>query len=206
MRGLSAPELDKVMNKARVTIPGKVESIWEPLYDFQTCAAAATSSQSFFTTPIGGSKTRADTNLTLAAQISKDQLFVVTAICLDFIPGVEVASSTLDNEYINDVLAFYRNGNINFVIGDKPYGRQGPLMKFPPSNRLAGFAATGTGNASDETISYAQAAGQKYETRDMIIEGGQQFSFAIENRLALPSTIAGRVGVTLEGWLFRPAQ
>lgn len=209
-RGLNSPSASQLIAKYRVNIPGKVEVIWQPLYDYQATVAAATASQLFFQVPIGqATKTLNDTNMDLPGQLPKGQMFAVTGIQVDFYPDLEITNVVEDDQFVNDTYDFYRQGNLNFHIGSKDYLRQGNLMKFPPVNRLAGFAAAGaatTTAATDfqEYTKYAMAAGREFEVRDLVLESTQNFSIDIQNRLAVSTT--GRVGVTLNGWLFRNAQ
>ena len=206
--GLQAPSsINRLMAKYGVNVPNVAEIIWQPIYDYQVCAAAATNTQLFFQVPQGqAGKTANDTNMTLAGQIPAGQRFLITGIEIDFTPGVTIGAAAANTLFLEDVFDFYRQGNIVLTIGSKPYLTQGPLMKFPPTNRLGGFAAAATGNAVDQAYTYALACGNEFQVRGLVLQSSQDFRVEIQNRLALPSTNAGRVGVRLNGFNIRQAQ
>lgn len=216
-RGIRGPGLKQAMEKARVNIPGKVERIWQPFYDYQTLLAAGATSQSFFQVPIGQSgKTITDTNMELAGQIPKGQTFLITGVQVELYPGVTPGTETTvalatAQEFWNDVYAFYKTGSLILRIGSKDFIRQGNLMKFAPVNRLAGIAsaAAATTVAAESNaiqISYATAAGREFTIEDLMLESNQNFNVILNDLAAMPSTVNARVGVTLNGWLFRNAQ
>lgn len=209
-RGLPSPgSPQSQFNANRVNLPGYSEVIWNPLYDYQTKSSSATAQQRFFLEPQGGAsnKTLVDTNMTLAGQIPKGQAFLITGIEVDFFPGEDPLQEAVDNDFINDVYAFYKTGALILTIGSKDYVQQAPLMKFPPSHRLAVDAAAAT-TATTTTIefAYATACGREFAIRDLLLESNQNFNVTLINMPALPSAVDGRVGVTLNGFLYRNAQ
>lgn len=202
-RGLMAPNVQKAIQEASVNIPGKVETIYQPLYDYQTLAATAVAQQTFFQTPVGqGGKTLADTNMELAGQLPKGQNFLITGIQVEVLPGLDVSQATL-NEFANDVYEVTKGGVLVLRIGSKEYVRQGNLMKFPPVNRLGVDAATGL---TAESTTYAAACGREFSVVDLLLTSNQNFSVELRDLPALPSAVAGRIGITLNGYLMRNAQ
>lgn len=202
-RGLQNPTYQQSIREGSVNIAGKVECIWQPLYDYQTIPAAAQSSVLFFQTPIGASsKTLSDTNLELAGQIPKGQNFLVTGIQVEMLPNVAVDSATA-TQFCQDVYNFYKTGALVFRIGAKDFVRQGNLMKFAPVNRLAGQVSTGL---AAQQSNYMQAAGREFAVADLMLESNQNFSVELQNLPATASTLTYRLGVTLSGFLYRNAQ
>ena len=205
--GLQAPpSIQSIMDTYRVNISAKAEVIWQPLYDYQAVVAAATASQLFFQVPVGqSSKTLNDTNMDLGGNLPAGQMFVVTSIEVDFTPDLTISGTAVDNQFLDDVYDFYRQGNLVFNIGSKPFLKQGPLKTFPPTNRLAGFSSISTtATTTTQDYNYATAAGKEFQVRGLLLESSQNFSVDIQNRLALSTT--GRAGVKLNGWLIRNAQ
>lgn len=202
-RGLAAPNVQSAISKASVNLGGVVETIYQPLYDYQTLAATATSAQAFFQTPLGQSgKTLSDTNMELAGQIPKGQNFLITGVQVEILPGVSPTDATI-REFLNDVYAVSKGGVLVLRIGSKEYIRQGNLMKFPPVNRIDGIAATGL---AAESTNYAAPAGREFTVVDLLLTSNQNFSVELRDLPALPSGVAGRVGITLNGYLMRNAQ
>lgn len=200
-RGLSATGPQAALAKNRVNIPGTYEAIWQPLYDYQSKTAAATASQLFFQEPIGtNSKTLEDTNMTLNGNIPKGQMFEITGIEVEYYPDLDILQAGVDSEYQNDVMDFYRDGALILTIGSKQYVRQGNLMQFAPQHRLGGIAAIGATSAS----MYASACGREFSIVPKILESSQNFSVELQSLSATSTT--GRLGVRLNGYLWRNAQ
>jgi hypothetical protein len=202
-RGLAPQSVRRAFRTSRVNVPNMTESIWQPLYDYQPLLAAGAVQQSFFQVPIGqGGKTLNDTNMELAGQIPAGQAFQITGIQVELYPGVDVDSATR-TQFANDVYNFYKSGNLILRIGSKDFIRQGNLMKFAPVNRLSVDSATGL---AAQAISYASAVGREFVTEGLLLESSQNFSVQLNNLAALPSAQNARLGVTLNGFLFRNAQ
>jgi hypothetical protein len=133
----------RVGNAARLNNPieeGRADIVPWYLYDRQFTAAAATTAveYDYFTTPIGGSKTRQDTNMTQVQQLPNPQHFNCTSLQFYFSSRMNAV----------DTGTFLDTYYCEFWIGDKIYA-QGPLSKFPAGAGLSGFAAT---TASTTTI------------------------------------------------------
>lgn len=215
-RGVSAPNLNQ-LERYGTSREGMKEVVWNPLYDFQTYLAAGQLQTTFFSTPIGGTKTKADTNMNLAGQIAAGKSFLLTGIQCVFFPGSSpgragIAPASLTASQWNDVYAVLKAGWLELLIGDKTYAIDAPLMKFPPVFRLAGTSSladsTTAGAAQGTIIDYASSAGAAYQVTPLKIPSNQNFSVTA-NFAALvptPSTVAGRIGVILDGFLYRDSQ
>jgi len=206
-QGLTPPSsIQKMFDEFRVNVPNKVEAIWQPLYDYQATVAAATTSQVFFQEPVGyNGRTLESTNMQLAGQIQTGQAFVITGIELDFTPDLDIGAAALDDQFLEDVFDFYKRGNLVLNIGDKPYLKQAPLRSFPPTTSLAGFTSVATtATTTTQSYNYATVRGKEFSLRPLLLQSGQSFSVDIQNRPVLSTT--GRLGVKLNGWLFRQAQ
>jgi len=202
-RGLSVKSPSSAFRQNRVNLPNMSEGIWQPLYDYQTKTAAATATQRFFIDPIGTvGKTQADTNMELSGQIPKGQAFLITGIQVELYPGELVGQATIA-EFADDVYDFYKGGALKLKIGSKDYVTQGNLMKFAPVNRLGVSGSSGT---TAVNYLYACATGREFAIKDLLLESNQNFSVELLELAALPSTNDARVGVTLNGFLYRNAQ
>lgn len=208
-RGIRSVSPEGMLKRGRVNIPGMQETIWQPLYDYQTKVAAAVNSQRFFVDPIGtGGKTIADTNMELSGQIPKGQVFMITGIQVELYPGVSINTAAASS-YADDIRAFYQAGALKLKIGSKDFVVQGNLMKFPPVNRLATESSVISDSAAAPLIisyQYAVAAGREFAVAGLTLESNQNFSVELLELAALPSGQPARIGVTLNGYLGRNAQ
>ncbi len=204
-RGLNVRSPSSAFKNNRVNIPGMGDAVYNPLYDYQTLSATATSTQRFFQVPIGqAGKTITDTNMELAGQLPKGQAFLVTGVQVEILPSTTVGiNGTTASKFADDVYNVLRTGSLVFTIGSKEYIRQGNLMKFSPVNRLAVDSAT---TVTTDRYVYAVGAGREFAIADLLLESNQNFNVQINDLPALPSGQAGRIGVTLNGFLYRNAQ
>lgn len=198
----------------------------QSLYDSTSYVAAGQSSLAFFQTPIGqgtgfggGAKTLSDTNMNLAGQLPNGQMFIVTSIEIGFQPTTPTvtadmpasieAASTLPH-LVNDSYIFWRSGNLVFNVLSKNYLTEAPLMKFPPTADLAGFAAAASGTTADQlVINYANSSGPTYllTPNNILITSNQNFKVTLgwpEGVQAI--TNPGRVFVSLNGMNMRLTQ
>lgn len=217
MNGKIAIQNPGDLAKYRVNRPGQLEVLRQSLYDFQVYAAAGQTSLRFFQVPIGqSSKTKADTNLSLAGQLPAGQQFLVQSLEVYFfpgtvLPGVGPVASVIDS-FTNDVWKV-RSGvaHLEFNVGSKNYLTEAPLMRFPPKTRLDGWAgmadATTAAAALFNRTSYADAAGRPYPIDPYILlESTQNFDVTVTWPTVIPVTNAGRIGVMLDGMLIRNSQ
>lgn len=188
------------------------EVVSRVLYDYQTYAQAGQTSLTFFQNPVGqSSKTLADTNLTLPGQISANQQFLCNCIEVDFMPG-NVASRTgavvADN--FNDQKKVGESGYLQFYIGTKEYYTGAPLKHFPTNT-----ATVGTGALSDTTTAAASRvtvidmpfnAGKLCKIKPVMIPPNETFNVTLIWPTAVAVSVAGRIGVRLNGNLYRRSQ
>lgn len=201
------------------------EVVREPLYDILTYAAAGQTTLTFFQNPIGqGGKTIEDTNMELAGSLPQPKNFLVETIEVYFFPAdlpvTESDTATLvlvGPDFANDVYTTYKLGSLDFFIGSKSYVNQGPLMRFPPRTRLEtqfGFmgqmkqtaAADGTTSVSGD---YSSATGRPFILAPRIrLISQQNFNVKLTWSAvqALPSGSAARIGIVLDGLLYRESQ
>ena len=209
-----APNLNE-LGAYSVNRPGSSEVVYQPLYDYQVYAAAGQTSLTFFQTPIGGAKTIADTNMQVGGVLPAPQRFLLLAIEVAFFPGNNPgtfgAQAAANN--INDVNAVAKSGHVQLFIGNKPYLDEAPIGVMPQSFRLAGISAladqTTIAAASQSRIDYAVMAGPLYRLpTPLLIPTQQNFRITMDwpVAVALPSTVAGRIGVRMLGYLYRSSQ
>jgi hypothetical protein len=210
----------------RVTVAGQQDEIYQPLYDSATYTSGTTTQLNFYSTPIGqgttsapgatGPKTEADTNMSNAGLLPKGNEFYCTGIELDFFPGVNpgrggVADATA-GYFVNDIYLISKSGWVRFRIQNRDYILDGPLVHFPSSARLGGFAGLATnlttGAATFSEVAYAQPAGTPYPFVPMYIQANQFFSVAIYWPAAVTMASASnmRIFARLRGRLIRDAQ
>jgi len=216
-RGKIPPKISE-SRQFDVNRKGQVEAIWQPLYDFQTYAfAGTTSTYTFFAVPNGqSSKTFADTNMEMAAALPAPKSMLVTGIEVVFLPpdnpqlnGTQTALEAASQW--NDAYVMFKNGYLDFFIGSKSYLIDAPIGKFSNSFRLGGAAAiAAAGEAVDNTsqIGYAAFVGPLYEITPIKLVSNQNFNVTLNfpTTTALPGGADGRIGVILNGFLYRLSQ
>jgi hypothetical protein len=191
--------------------PDSIESIWQPQYDYQTYAMAGQLQLSFFQVPVGqSSKTLADTNMTNAGMFPTPSAFFVTGIMVVFIPLNTVSATAAAGRALTnlvDVNAVANSGWLNLSIGAKNYLTDAPIGKFPPNFSINGIVTNATTVAATNTdANFARAAGRYYEITPFLIPATQNFSVQLNWPALVPVTVAGRIGVVLDGFLFRNSQ
>ncbi|MGE0294714.1 MAG: hypothetical protein AB7P97_20375 [Hyphomonadaceae bacterium] len=211
----SAPPGVASLAKYNPNRPDAVEGIWQPLYDFQTYAMAGQTQLNFFQVPQGqSSKTLADTNMTIAGSLPNPQAFFCTGVMIDFNPLNVVsaigAAALRVQANANDVAAVGRSGFLEFQIGSKVYLQDAPLNKFA-TNYNAGIdssiSAFGTAAAPAQVdTDYAKWKGRYYAVTPFLIPPTQNFSVRLNWPTAVAVTVAARIGVILDGFLYRQSQ
>jgi hypothetical protein len=205
--GRQAPSI-AVMDQYRAYIPNATEVIWQPLYDYQTYAAGGQLSLNFFQTPAGsGTKSYADTNMQMAAQLPAGMNFLAVGIEVDFFPGGTI-ETTIANSLADDVRLVYTSAAFLEVnLFEKNYLREAPLIKFPPAAGLTGFAATNiTAGGDGCLIEYARNCGPLYQITPLKIPSTQNFNVRITWPAVQAISVAGRIGVRLLGFTYRNSQ
>ncbi len=204
---------------------GEFEVTRQTLYDFQAYASAGQTQLTFFQLPIGQSgKTRDDTNMESAGQLPAPKNFLVESIEIYLFPAdnivtVNNAADTVVDvvNFANDVQAVQESGNLDFFIGSKSYLGEAPLGRFPPKTCLKtefAFAAVVNQTAAADEVDqisadYAVFAGRPYFVDPNItLVPTQNFNVTLNwaTAVALPSGSNARVGVVLDGLLYRLAQ
>lgn len=209
-----------------VTVPGKKDELYAPLYDSANYLTAGQTTLNFFSLPIGqgvttapgagGTKTEADTNLTNGNILPRDNSFFITGVEVQVYPGVSPgvggAADAVAGMFWNDVYAIGKSGWLKLKIGGRDYVIDGPLMNFPSTAGLGGAAAVATnlttGAATFAQINYARFVGQPYTVVGLWIVPNQNFSVSLNwpAAVATPSGTTTRVFVRLRGRFTRSAQ
>lgn len=204
---------------------GQYEGIRQSLYDFQTYAAAGQTSLSFFQVPVGqGGKTIADTNIEVSGTLPQPKHFLVESIEVYLYPGVDIANlqsggagTVTETEFSNDIYAVAQSGSLNYFIGSKTYLEEAPLNRFPPkvclkTDAAYAFQQKQTAAADSEiafTFDYGTFSGRPYFINPAtLLIPTQNFKVSLNwpAAVALPSGQDARIGVVLDGILYRQSQ
>ena len=204
---------------------GQYEGIRQSLYDYQVYASAGQTSLSFFQVPVGqAGKTIADTNMEVSGTLPQPKHFLVESIEIRFWPGVlPVVSATgvlatqAASNYSNDVVTFSKSGSLNYFIGSKTYLEEAPVGRFPPKTSVcADFAVSQSVNqaaAADQenqiTMDLSYVCGRPYFINPatlLIPTQNFKVTLAWPAAVALPSGEDARIGVVLDGILYRQSQ
>lgn len=216
---MATPNLNSVpsvadLQKYAVNRGGEYEVIGSALYDYTTYAAAGQTELNFFQTPQGqGSKTLADTNMESAGSLPNPKNFIVTALEINFWPGVlpAVYGAQAVAAGLNDVWNFAKSGYLEFYIGSKNYIQEGPMQVFPSMNGLVVQAAvadaTTAGAAMQSRIAYGNLGGKPYVLASPVaLVSNQNFRVSMKWPVAVAISADARVGVRLRGFLYRLSQ
>lgn len=201
----------RLANKNRNQNPieeGRADIVPWMFYDRQfTAANTATAVEyDFFTTPIGGTKFRQDTNMTQVMQLPNPQHFNCTSLQCYF-------SSQMTSVDIGKFLDTYY---MEFWIGDKVYA-QGPLSQFPGGAGIAGTStqtsigvfsngfpspgATIDFRMGDNPIGHHILQGQSFQVKVLTNAG-----FTTQATTAVATAIGLNLLIVLEGVLSRSVQ
>lgn len=214
-----------------VNLPGWEGVKWK-LYDFLPYPAIGTPQLTFFQRAAGSAGvTLSDTNMVASGVLPANQAFLVTSIELLFMPTTPTpAGPVLTNlpaattqttaalqaqNIINDVYNFYSTGNLQFIVGSKPYLIEAPMGKFPPKSNFRMEGAIGVGADSNlaealaDFAGYARMMGRPYylNPANILLQSQQNFSITLnwpEGNQAITS--AARVGCIFDGFLYRRSQ
>ncbi|TXH49683.1 MAG: hypothetical protein E6Q97_22230 [Desulfurellales bacterium] len=224
-------------NAARVTVPGQSEIIQQSLYDFNLYAGAGQTSLTFFQNPIGAGlttalgatagtvKTKADTNMQMAAQLPSGIGFLAESIEIYFNPGsVSTAStftidtltfflaaaSAVPTAQVDDVSAFTQSGSLEFNILQKNYLREAPLGRFPPKvhTKLNAAIASNSATTAEVGVANAYSEGRPMYVGRIGLQPAMNFEVKMEwpGLVAMTSGFNARVGVVLDGYMMRAVQ
>lgn len=194
----------------------QMEGVRASLYDFQAYAAGGQTSLTFFQTPVGQSgKTKADTNMEAAGMLAAPKHFMVETIEVHFYPGSAVDSfavaAAAAPSQADDVYSVLKSGYLDFFIGSKSYLTEAPIGRFPPATgmKLSSSVASNSATVGMTKSEYATFGGMVYKlTPEILLVPTQNFNVSLNWPMvvALPSTVAGRIGVVLKGVLYRNSQ
>ena len=219
MRG-NIPDLAELQSYA-VNRKGMYEGIRQTLYDYQTYAAAGQTSLSFFQVPLGqGGKTIADSNIEVAGSLPQPKHFLVESIEVRFWPGVNpvtLVTTLAASNFANDVYTLSKSGSLNFFIGSKTYLEEAPIGRFPPKTKIESDFAVALefkqAAAADEeqqvTLDQSYMCGRPYFINPAtLLIPTQNFKVSLNwpAEVALPSGQDARIGVVLDGVLYRQSQ
>lgn len=209
------------LSQHRVTVPGVQDAIYYPLYDAAPYAAAGQLQINFFATPIGqgatsapgatGAKTEADTNMTNAGLLPAGNRFYCTGIEFLFFPDAAIGGTgaiAATGAFTNDVYLAGKSAWVRFRIQNRDYVLDGPLLNFPPSARLAGFAGVASVVTAATMIqtNYASWAGHPYNIVPVFIQSNQAFSVQVNWPALVAISTTARLFCRLRGQLIRDAQ
>lgn len=220
---------------------GTMEVIKQSLYDTVLYPTAGLANMLFFQNPIGqglssapgnagAAKTLADTNMEAAGTLPAPQGFWIQSIEVDFQPGSSAAANTFALQIpgalvatdvataqagAHDVNAFYTTGALTLTIGQKPYLKEGALLRFPPKARFELDTSLAAGAGAAATLERLhlkeklRAGGRPYNLEPGLpLMTSQNFNVALSWPVIVPtpSGFNGAVRVILDGWLFRAVQ
>lgn len=193
---------------------GQLEGIRSSLYDFVSYAQAGHTSLDFFQVPQGQSgKSLADTNMETAGSLPNPKNFLVTNVQVYFYPAGDVAQfgAQAAAENLNDVWDVMKSGWLEFFIGSKNYVQEGPIGRFPPRTGLimsSSVADQSTIAANLQTRNaYANFGGAPYElTPPILLTPTQNFRVSLKWPSAVPISADARIGIVMEGVLYRLSQ
>ena len=175
---------------------------------------------------VGAVKQLSDTNLILASQLPMPQAFWCDGIEVVIDPGssaaannfsllspsthVAAAAATVQSGE-NDVSNLYSSGALTFTVSLKPYYQEGPLYRFPTRHalRLDTAIDSNSATAAEDLKAKINLDGELMRLHPGIgIESSQNFGVNLTWPVVVttPSGFNARVGIILNGWLFRGVQ
>lgn len=231
----SFPSLDQ-MAKALAIDVNAIEIVKQPLYDYNLYPLAGLINLPFFQTQQGAGlstspgnanqvKQLSDTNMINGGSLPAPQAFWINGIEVDVQPGSSAAANTYANQVPagfaaaaaatvqsgeHDVNLVYTTGFLTLQISQKNYYQEGPLYRFPTRHdiHLDSALATTSGTAGEVTKAKLNLEGDMVSINPGVgIMTSQNFGVTLSWPVvvALPTNNA-RVGVILDGWLFRAVQ
>ncbi len=167
-----------------------------------------------------------DTNMEAAGQLPNPKRFLVESVEVLFEPGSVAAANTFVTvspiafavaaagtvgAFISDINLIRQVGTVGLFIGSKYYLRESPIGRFPPKVRpeLTATAATNSATVGEIFAGTLKQVGRPYFIEPAIfLESTQNFQVDIVFPAAqpTPSGFNGRIGVVLDGYLYRNSQ
>jgi hypothetical protein len=174
----------------------------------------------------GAAKSKADTNMTLSGQLPNPQAFLVESIEVIFQPGSVSTANTFTPynpaqfnsvetaillDAANDVVSVLSCGFLDFFIGSKSYLTEAPLFSFPCKTGISVESAFATNSATTGAMFSvnARSVGRPYYIDPMIsLMATQNFNITLNwpASIATPSGFNGRIGIKLDGMVYRNSQ
>lgn len=204
------------------------EVIRQKLYDSAVYPAAGAAQLTFFQNPIGqgtgfggGSKTFSDTNMNLAGMLPANIEYLVESIEVEFQPTTPTVAAGMPSFFgaeaaqtsINDAYIFYRSGNLQFFVGQKPYLNGAPMGDFPPKSyfelQAALADATTAGAALQTRTGFGIQKGRPFMLKpaSLLLGSSQNFNITLNWPEGLQAvTNPARIFVKLDGFLYRRSQ
>jgi hypothetical protein len=170
-----------------------------------------------------------DTNMEQAGSLPNPKSFLVESIELFFEPGSVATAATFTTQVVfsfvavptnqvpisagavNDIEIIRRSGFLQFFIGSKAYLQEAPLGRFPPKTQLTLDAAVASNSATTGAIAATSGkmTGRPYFLNPPVfLAPTQNFNVTINFPVAIatPSGFNARMGVVLDGFLYRQSQ
>lgn len=204
------------LQQYNVNRAGEIEGVRQSLYDFQTYATAGQTSLTFFQVPVGqNGKTKADTNMQIAGSLPAPQRFLIQSIEILFFSGKAVDSFTVAAaalpQQADDVYTVAKSGWLDLFIGSKSYLTEAPIGRFPPRTgmKLESALATNSATVGELKSEYASMSGVPYQMEPpILLVPTQNFNVTLNwpAAVALPSGVDARIGIVLNGILYRNSQ
>lgn len=230
------PVLQASQLQAHSVGTGDTDVVWWPLYDSISYPSAGQGQFAFYANPVGQGtssspgagavpKTLYDTNLQIGNQLTSGNEFFMIGSETNILPGVSNAALPLTvlpgranvpttvGIFANDIWSINQGGLKTFTVGtDRKYFQQGPLSVFPPSKRMAGFAALAnetstTGAGAGQEVTYMTASGELFTMIPVYIQANQNFTMTVSFAAVIPtvSTQIARLTDVMRGYLIRQA-
>ena len=236
---MAFPTLDDFARN-QVGIAGKVELIWQPLYDYNIYPTAGAAQLLFFATPQGAGfssqpiaaaapKSIGDTNMVLAGMLPAPQAFWLDGIEVVIDTGGTATANLYSNNEAtiflaaaaaaattktNDLNIIAKSGRLDLTIMQKNYYSESPLYRFPhrSATRADMFMQTSSATTGAIISEYprTEGVGVRFDP-GLGIASQTNFGVALTWTTPAVTTAPGsgfnaRIGVFLNGWLFRAAQ
>lgn len=215
---MQAQRAPRNLDNFKVNIPGAVEAVKHSLYDFQAYAAAGQTELIFFQVPRGqATKTQVDTNMEQAGSLPSPKSFLIQSIEVFFYSGAAInvaagAAADIVKSQADDLYALHKSGYLDLFIGSKSFLKEAPLGKFAAQSGLDvrnSMAGTTTADTKFTSSNYARMYSPLYRLEPNItLQSTQNFSVGLywPVAVAMPSAAIGRIGVALNGIMYRLGQ
>lgn len=167
-----------------------------------------------------------DTNMESAGQLPNPKRFLIESIEVSFEAGSSAAANTFAvvspiafaaaagatvGSFISDLNLIRQVGSVGLFIGSKYYLLESPIGRFPPKVRpeFTGTAFSNSATVGEVFAGTLKQVGRPYFIEPAIfLESTQNFAVNIlfPAAQATPSGFNGRIGVILDGYLYRNSQ